>query len=96
MSLNKHNFSDVQFGRYQNRNNRIVEIDDSREVETPQAPGKEPTKRTVFSGWVLLADGRTRDTRKDYEIDGSFIGMNGVASGDDLVSLISLGVPSAA
>jgi hypothetical protein len=88
MSLNKQNFQSLEFGTYTNRNNRIVRIKERKEVPVP---GKPEEIEVVFVGDVLKADRVTVDTPREYMSDGSFRGMNGVASGEDLIQLISLG-----
>jgi hypothetical protein len=77
----------VQLGRYQNRSNRIVEIDSFRFIEVTDPDGSKRQVR-IWSGMLKKADGKTDDSRHDYEDSGAFRNQRGVASPMDLSILI--------
>lgn len=78
----------VQLGKWFTRNNRLVMIDRSVEVEDSPSPGMPPQRRMVFEGIMFAADGKTEASRCTWEADGKYKTPSNVASQFDLVQLI--------
>ena len=78
----------VQPGRYRTRNQRLVVIDESFEVNDAPQPGMQPVQRTIWRGIMYKADAVTPDSRHDWEPDGRYRTPLGVASQYDLAVLI--------
>lgn len=77
-------------GTFMTRRSRMVRIEKTVLHDRPLEPGQTtPIKDTLWQGTLFMMDGRTVDTIKYWEPSGALASMNGVATPDDLVTLVS-------